>query len=187
MHGVARRDLCVSVGQFFCAIHHFAGYRKNFGKQTARQRVDSLAISPTAQSAIPVEDLLQDLGVDCGSDLTVRCALQKTNGQCLVGMFGTGCIHRNVRVDKDHGNGSTVSTDSRSICSGDPTGKLNAANCCTAAMRSCGVPIPYCARHALRTSSPTLVDRWRAIWASCSNRSGGNRIVVFLISSICGS
>ena len=54
----------------------------------------------------------------------------------------------------------------------------------TASRRSARPARPYCRRQASLTNSPTLDFCLRASAANCSYRSGGKRMVVFLVSSI---
>ncbi len=80
------------------------------------------------------------------------------------------------------GSGSGAGVDSSCISRGVPTGRLRLATSSTRASLSARFNKKYCARQALRTSSPTLECRWAANFVRRSNRSGLKRMVVFLVN-----
>src|SRR4029078_101905 len=120
-----------------------------------------------------------------GFDLVSRDLFEKPGAGKLVRVLSPRRIHEDIGVDQDHGKRSLgLGTDSRFMLSGSPTGRRMAVNSRTAANRASCETSPYCASQAFRTSSPKLVPRFSAKRTRWSWRAGGNRMVVFFVSSI---
>ena len=140
---IAGGDRRILVSKLPGMIHDRSGNCQHLGKELARQCIDFLSIRPAMEGPVAVNDLLKDFGVDGCLCLAVRHSFQKCDRRRLVRMFGSRRIHQDVRIDQNHGSGSTAGTDSRSISSGVPTGKLRLESSSTMARRSAREESPY--------------------------------------------
>ncbi len=77
MHGITGREGDIGIQNPLGMIHHFASDREDIGKEASRQVVNPLPIRPSVQCPVPMQNFLQDLGVDGRIDLPGRNLAQK--------------------------------------------------------------------------------------------------------------
>jgi hypothetical protein len=109
VRGRDRRMQCIACGELIVLvkqrprrIENVRADGENRRHDAAREIVNALAVAPAPQSAIAMQDLLQNFRIDDRFDLIPRNSLEILNTRTFVPVLRSGGVHENVGVDQDH-------------------------------------------------------------------------------------
>src|SRR5580658_2179962 len=82
-------------------VDHTAGDRQHMFKQHAHTIVNQAALLPSIERTVTMQDLLQELSIDRGSDIALGDFLDECSGSRTMRMLDPGRIHENIRVHQN--------------------------------------------------------------------------------------
>ena len=103
MDGIPGRKMLISQDNLFCTFYDVPVYTQHLvhdTKQSVKRRLDGVA---AVYGHVAVQDLLKNFGIrEQGRPLT-HCFFEQSSRVALARMGSADQIHRNIRVDQNHG------------------------------------------------------------------------------------